>query len=167
MPFDEEEQTIENKKNIGLKAVSSQKSIFDKIPKKPTPEDFQKKVSSDQERSLSYKQRASELALQFKKIIEDKTLSQNKSVFSLEIEKETLTKMVELAIEINNDANEQEGMGSLSWITFLMKTALSQRDRINYLEYNLSLIEKKLDPSNLSAQILKELRNLDKEKKNE
>ena len=166
MPFDEEDDLDSNRK-IGLKKVSSQKSMFDEIPKKPTAEDFQKKVTATQEKSLNYKQRASELAIQFKKICEDKTLVQNKSVFASEIEKEVLSKMVELAIEINNDPNEQEGMGSLSWITLLMKVVLSQRERINVLEYNLSLLEKKLEPSYLSNQIIKELRNLDKEKKNE
>lgn len=166
MPFDEEDE-VQASKKIGLKKVSSQKSIFDNIPKKPTQEDFDKQVTVSQEKMMGHKQKAAELALQFKKLVEDKTLPQNKNVFAQEIEREILTKMVQLAIDINNDPNEQEGMGSLSWITLLLKTILSQRDRINKLEYTLSLLEKKMEPSALSAQILKELSALDKDKKNE
>lgn len=166
MPFDEDPDSDSSQK-IGLKKVSSQKSIFENLPKKPTPEDFEKKVAAVQEKAVGYKQRAAELALQFKKTVEDKTLAANKNVFAIEVEKEILTKMVQLAIEINNDPNEQEGMGSLSWITLLFKTVLSQRDRINNLEYMVSILEKKLEPAALSSQIVKELRSLDKEKKNE
>lgn len=165
MPFDEDEP-IESPQKVTLKKVSSQKSIFDNMPKKPTQEEFSQKVASNQEKMATYKQKASELALQFKKIIEDKTLSQNKNIFALEVEKEVLSKMVQLAVDINNDPNEQEGMGSLTWITLLFKTVLSQRDRINNLEYNLSILEKKLEPSALSLQITKQLQALDKEKKN-
>jgi hypothetical protein len=53
--------------------------------------------------------------------------------------------MIKLAVEINTDPNEQEGMGSLMWIVLLLKTCVSQRDRINKLEYSVSQLEKKLE----------------------
>lgn len=165
MPFEEDEQEIQPLRQTGLKNVSSQKSMFDKIPKKPTQEDFEKAVSTSQNRINNNKQKAAELALEFKKILEDKTLPQNKNIFSKEIEKEVLTKMVQLAVEINNDPDEAQGMGSLSWITLLLKIVLSQKDRINLLEYNLSLLDKKIELS--FERIMKELRSVDKEKKNE
>ena len=52
--------------------------------------------------------------------------------------------MVQLGIDINNDPNEQEGMGSMTWITLLLKICLSQKDRINQLEYSVSQMEKKI-----------------------
>jgi hypothetical protein len=165
MPFDQDEEFVDTNKKTGLKSVSSRKSIFDNIPKKPTQQDFQKKVESVQEKINSNKQKAADLALEFKKILEDKTLPQNKNVFSKEIEREVLTKMVQLAVDINNDPDEADGMGSLSWITLLLKIALAQRDRINTLEYNLHLLDKKID--NSFEKISKELKDLDKEKKNE
>lgn len=159
MPFDEDESSNEPVNRIGLKKPISPQSLSEKN-KKPSQEDFEKKVKEAQERNISYKQRASELALQFKKIMEDKTLVQNKSVFSSEIEREVLSKMVQLAIEINNDPNEQEGMGSLSWITLLFKTAISQRDKINNLDYTIFQLEKKVD------LIEKLLQSLDKKSSN-
>ncbi len=166
MPFDEEEEKDVAPK-IGLRNVSSQKSIFEKIPKKPTAEDFDKKVKEIQERSSGYKQRAADLAISFKKMMEDKTLVQNRSIFTNELEREILGKMIQLAVEINNDPNEQEGMGSLGWITLLFKTVLSQRDRINNLEYKIFHLEKKIDSDSFSEKIIKQLQAIDKKNVNE
>jgi hypothetical protein len=147
MPFDEEEDkpSVQSQK-IGLKKVSSQKSIFEAMPKKPSPEEFEQRVQQVQERSSSYKVRVSELALQFNKAMADKTLSQNRNMFQQEVELDLLRSMVKLAQEVNNDPDEKEGEGSLSWITVLLKTCFNQRDRINRLEYSLSQIEKKIEP---------------------
>lgn len=167
MPFEEDDSPIQAPNNQGLKQVSSKKSIFESLPKKPSPEDFEKKVKQTQETNSGYKKRAAELAISFKKILEDKTLSQNKNIFANEFERELLVKMIQLATEINNDPNEQEGMGSLGWIALLFKTVLAQRDRINNLEYNFSILEKKIEPAALSKAISKELQALDKTKNNE
>lgn len=161
MPFDEESEDLnEDKlKKSGIKNVSSQKSIFESLPKKKSSlEDFEKQVDRVQEKQSSYKSRAAELALQFKKASENKTLPKNKTIFSSEVERELLGKMAQLAIEINNDSSEQEGMGSLSWIMLLFKSLLSQRDRINTLEYEILQIK------NNSESILKESQVIDKKK---
>jgi hypothetical protein len=169
MPFDEDEvKPSTQSQKIGINKVSSQKSIFEEMPKKPTPEEFEKKVKQVQEKASSYQIRTSELAMQFNKAMVDKTLSQNKNMFQKEVELDLLRSMVKLAQEINNDANEKEAEGSLSWITVLLKTCFNQRDRINYLEYMISQIEKKLDPATVSALVSKELSQLlDKSKKSE
>lgn len=147
MPFDEDDndqQSVQSKK-LGLKNVSSQKSIFDAMPKKPTQDDLDRSVKRVQERASGYKAKAAELALHFNKSMADKTLPQNRSLFQQDAEKDLLKQMIELAVDINNDPNEQEGMGSLSWITLLLRTCFSQRDKINRLEYSMSLLEKKFD----------------------
>jgi hypothetical protein len=165
MPFDEEDDNDDGSANkkIGIKNASTKKSMFDSLPKKPNQQDFEKKVQATQQQMATYKQKASELAIQFKKTIDDKTLPENKNIFSLEIEKELLGKMVQLAAEINNDPNEQEGMGSLSWITLLLKTNFAQRDRINILEYKIFQLENKINLIS-SSEILKEKNALDKTK---
>jgi hypothetical protein len=154
--FDEDPRE-ERKQKVTLKNVSSQKSIIDAIPKKASPQQFQQQVHESQEKISSYKRRASELALQFNKTVMDKTLIENKNIFAQEMERELLQGMIQLAIEINNDSQEQEGMGSLSWITLLFKTCLSQRDRINQTEYKVFQLEKKLDSGMLTDYISKEI----------
>ena len=98
----------------------------------------------------------------------DKTLPQNRNILNAETERELMQNMIQLAIEINNDpAEENEGMGSLTWITLLLKTCLSQRDRLNEMEYAFSLLQKRLDSSALADFVNKEIsKALDKKKEN-
>lgn len=158
MPFDDEEAepSIQSQK-IGLKKVSGQKSVFDSMPKKPTSEQFHQNVKQVVEKNTGYKQKAAELATMFNKAMVDKTLVQNRNILANDAERELLQRMVQLAIDINNDSNEKEGMGSLSWITLLLKTSFAQRDKINQLEYSLFQIEKKIDTGNLSNLIKKQI----------
>lgn len=146
MPFDEEEDvpTIQSQK-IGLKNVSSQKSIFDSMPKKPSQEDLNTKVIKIQERASAYKIKMAELGVQFRKLMADKTLLDNKNIFQKELEVEVLKNMIKLAQEINSDFKELEGDGSVNLIALIFGTCLGQRDRINNLEYMVSELKKKFD----------------------
>jgi len=172
MPFDDDDedtnqQSIQSQK-IGLKNVSTQKSIFDSMPKKPSQEDLNRKVNVIQERASHYKAQAADLASKFNKAMADKKLAQNRNMFEVSLEKELLVQMVQLAIDINLDPIEKEGMGSLSWIVLLLKTCFSQRDKINLLEYQVAQLTEKIDPKNLSDLVSKEIENaLDKLKKSE
>lgn len=168
MPFEEDEADLPIAK-VGLKNISSKKSMFDDLPKKPTQKDLDKKVQAIEDKDMSYKQRASELAIKFRKLYEDKTLPMNRGPFAGDLEKEVLSDMISLAIEINNDPEEQnEGMGSLSWITFLFKICLAQRDRLNKLEYSVLQMEKNYSAPNLLDLVKKEIsKALDMQKNGE
>lgn len=166
-PFDEEPKGPRENK-VTLKNVSSQKSMFEGMPKKQTSQEFQQQVHSSQERASSYKVRASELATQFAKMMADKTLPQNKNVIALDIRRELLQTMVQLAKDINNDPLEEEGDGSLIWIIVLFNTCFDQRDRINQLEFAQTQLNQKLDGSAFTDFITKEInRVLDKKKVSE
>jgi len=145
MPFDEDEEEFkpsERSKKIGIKNVSSESSIFDSMPKRKLDPNFKEKVENIQEKKYVYKDRGAFLTAKFQKIIHDKTLPQNKSIFQKDAEKELFKDMIQLAIDINNDDNESEGMGSLGWIALLMQTTLHLKDRANHLEYELAEIKK-------------------------
>lgn len=147
-----EEQPSEQSKKIGLKKVSAQQSIFDSMPKKQSPGEFQEQVQQVQERASSFKVKVAQYAAEFNKTMTDKTLSQNKNQFQKEIELELLRDMVRVAQEVNEHPLEREGEGSLGWITVLLKTCFNQRDRMNYLEYKLSLFEKKFAELDVSKK---------------
>lgn len=142
MPFDEEPDDTLPKKNIGLKKVSSQKSMFESLPKKTSPEEFERRVAQVQEKAVGYKRELAELTQKFIGLINDKTLKQNKTVLNIDYEKEVISDMVRLASTIDNDPNEQEGMGSLGLTAILLKIVLSQRNRINQLEYSIEQLVK-------------------------
>jgi len=145
MPFDEDEvKPSKQSEKIGLKGkVSGQKSVFDGQPKKTSPAEFNEQVKEVTQRETGYKQRASDLAIQFNRAMADKTLTTNKNVFGNDAEQELLLNMVRLAQEVNADSREREGEGSLSWIILLLKTCFTQRDRVNQLEFSLFQNEKK------------------------
>jgi hypothetical protein len=169
MPFDDDEtKPSKQSQKIGLKKVAGQKSVFDDMPKKPTHEQFQEKVKEAADRNSGYKQKAAELATMFNKAMTDKTLPENKNILYNDTERELLQKMVQLAIDINNDPNEQEGMGSLSWITLLLKTCFAQRDKINVLDHAIFQLQKRTDPAILLDLVRKEITaSLDKKKTSE
>ena len=145
MPFDQDEtKPSAQSKKIGVKSVSSQKSIFDNMPKKPTQGQLEAKVAQVQETASVYKTEADALARQFINAIKDKTLVENKNQFQKDVEVELLRNMANLAQKIDNDEVEMAGMGSLAWIVLLFRTCFNQRDRANALEYRLLQLEKKM-----------------------
>lgn len=153
---------------IGVKKPAGQQPMFEAKPRRQTPQEFQQRVQEVEDNKAGYKSRAADLFLQFKKAMADKTLPQNRNILNAETERELMQNMIQLAIEINNDpAEENEGMGSLTWITLLLKTCLSQRDRLNEMEYAFSLLQKRLDSSALADFVNKEIsKALDKKKEN-
>lgn len=166
-PFDEEPRDQRESK-VKLKNVSSQPSMFDGKPKKPTAQESQRQVQEAQEKSSSYKRRASDLSVQFARMMADKTLPENKNIFANEAKRELMQNMVQLAKDINNDDLEAEGDGSLIWIIVLFNTCFDQRDRINKLEYILTQISKKVDSTAIIDLISKEItKALDNKKNNE
>jgi hypothetical protein len=159
MPFDEEDQEeTHSPSRDGLKKVSSQPSLFDKMPKKPTQADLDLKVQQIQERTTGYKLKVSEFAIGFNKAIKDKTLRQNKNIIQRDMEKELIDEMIKFAFQVNEDPAEQEGAGSVSLIMLLLQAIMFQRDRINELEYNQVQAQKKMDA------MAKETQGLDKPK---
>ena len=167
MPFDEEdnEQPSLHSQKIGLKKVSTQQSIFDSMPKKPTQDDLNQNVRRLQDRATAAKRKAADLAVKYHTMMADKTLPQNKYQFQKELEIELLKDMVSFATGVNGDPNEKEGEGSMSLIALMLKNSISQRDKINNLEYTVSQLEKKTDSKFLSDLISKEItKTLDNKK---
>ena len=140
MPF-EDEEVVPNKT---LKQVSSQKSMFDSVPKKPSAEEFNNKVKSIEDHLAKNKLLTQSLMSQYNNLLNDKTLVQNKNPFQKEFEKEVLAKMVKHACDFNNDLNEDDGIGSVIWISQLFNVTLFQRNKLNQLEYDVAQLKKAL-----------------------
>lgn len=152
----------------GVKTQPGQKSMFDNRPRRQTQQEFQQKVQQSQDKLVGYNKRAAELYMQFQRAIADKTLAQNRNMFAADTEREMLQNLLQLAAEINEDPNEQESGGSLTLVILLLKTVLSQRDRINELEYAIVTLQKKTDTPALAELVNKEIsKALDKKKGNE
>lgn len=124
--------------------LNNNKSKLAQAAKEQEAEKYQFEQQADAfiENHEARKNNSLALAIQFMGALKDKTLSQNRGIIAEDVEKEMRTKLVGLAIDINNDPNEEdEGMGSVALINLLMKAVFYQRDRINELEYKLTKIE--------------------------
>lgn len=124
--------------------IDNKKSMFASLPKKQNPAEFQKQVQETQEQVMEYESEAAQLAVLFQKLLEDKVLPENKSSINIESERDLISKIVDIAIKLNNDGEELEGMGSVGISLMLFKAVLYQKDKINRLEYNLVQAEKKI-----------------------
>jgi hypothetical protein len=144
---------IISKKKVELK-ISNKGSMTEALPKKPSLEDFEQKAAEVNDTLNSYGIRASDLAFRFKRALDDKTLTQHKNPFQQAAESELLNGLVQLSIDINTDEHEIEGMGSVGLSALLLKTALIQRNKINELEYKISLQEKKIQDLNVQISLL-------------
>lgn len=144
MPFDDSKPP-QNTPKVGLKLQNSN-SMFANVVKKPTQQELHNNVQQMQEKSQGYKERAADLALQFRKMLDDKTLLQNKNVFLIDLEREVLLKIAHLTSEMNLDEEEDDGsgVGSIGMITLLLRCLLIQRDKINELDYSLNQLNLKL-----------------------
>jgi hypothetical protein len=141
MPFDEEKEDISQNRKIGLKQ-QPQKSIFDNIPKKPPVEEFNSKVKESYKTNLSNKDKIQKSIEKFVFFLKDKTLEENKTIFQKSSEKDVLIELLQSAMDLNQDENEQPGTGTLTLASTLIKVCLHQKDRINSLEYRLENLEK-------------------------
>lgn len=145
MPFDDEDQKPSpSKPRVGLK-LNNANSMFAKDEKKPSKVESEKSAREAVNRSQQYKERAAELVNQFVKILNDKTLENNKNIFSKDLEGEVINKFIQLAIDINLDEDEDDGMGSVGLINLLLKCLLMQRDKINNLDFVINQLKNKVD----------------------
>lgn len=161
-PFDDDDDSGSGKPKPGLK-VNNKNSMFSSLPKKPDPAAFQQQVKESQEKIMGYELEASQLAAMFQKLLDDRTLPENKNQLSLEAERELIGKIVDIAVKLNNDENEQEGMGSVGASILLFRAALLHKDKINRLEYTLAQAEKRI--KSLEEKI--KLSDVDSKKTNE
>lgn len=138
--FESDSEEIEPAtKNVKL---DSKKSRFARQAE--TKQNFENKVTEVHDKMMGRQQLIFELGKQFLDLLKDKTLAENKGPMQQSLEKEVIGKLTQFAMEVNNDDNEGEGMGSISMIVLLFKSMLIVRDNYNRVEYKIEQLEKQL-----------------------
>lgn len=136
------DESNRKRRGAGLKINNNKSSI--EAPSTEIADNFKQKAAETFNKIESYKQRMWELSGRFKSILEDKTLPENKTILSKNLDKEILEKLITLASEMNTDQTQPEGFGSATIEMLLMKMLLLQNDKINTLSYQLSQLEKQV-----------------------
>lgn len=144
MPFDDDSDDSEDIKvparRIGIKKKNVQ-------PQSNTAEvkaNFEQQADKQFSKIEDYKQQMWDLSVKYKSFIESKVLPENKGPIAANLEKEVLDKLVHLAIEMNEDETQPEGVGSTALCMLLMKCMLLQRDAISSLQFKIDQLEKKI-----------------------
>src|SRR5271165_5787681 len=141
MTFDDDKK-VEPNRRPGLK-IKNDNSMFANQPKKPTKQEFDMVVKKAQSLDQEFKERAADLAINFRKILEDKTLIENKNLMSIDLEREIIGNLAQLAVDMNNNENEEkDGMGGVGLSSLLFRCMLIQRDKINSLDYSINQLNK-------------------------
>jgi len=127
--------------------------IKEKKLKQQHKEKFEENVDKAMESDAEKKKKGVILFSNFFNMCNDKVLNRNKTELQRSFEKETNAKMVEFALDLNNDPlEENDGLGSVVLSQAILRVLVSQRDRINDLEYEL--LEAKKDRSRIDQEIL-------------
>ncbi len=134
------DEEAEGARNSGLKLKPSRSKLVQRQAK----QDFEEQVKDTHKRLEGHLKIAYELGTEFTKIMADTRLAENIGPYERSFEKEILRKLINYAITINSDPHEQEGMGSVSIITLLLKTMFNMRDKMNESSYNNHLLERRI-----------------------
>ncbi len=133
----EDELDKEHTKKVKL---DPKKSRFSK--KKNNKEEFEQRAKETNQKLQGHLVEAFELGKQYKELLEDKTISDNKTFLTENREKEIISKLINYAVKVNTDQNELEGMGSVALLTLLLKCVIRMRDRYNDIEYKYHILER-------------------------
>lgn len=120
--------------------LDASKSMFAK--KSKTKESFQQRAIETSGKLQNNLTEAFDLGKQYRDLLEDKTIPENKKFLDESREKEIIGQLISYAIKVNIDEDEHEGMGSVALLTLMMKCVLKMRDRYNDIEYKYHMLEK-------------------------
>jgi hypothetical protein len=137
---DDEDSNLKN----GLKDdILKRKSRFSSNDKKiPSKVQFDESVKSSRVNDNSIIASIAGLTSRYKGYILDKTLTNNKNPLTKEEESETIKALCDVGLNLNEDQNQREGIGSIGLNSLLLKSVLTQRDKINELSYEIHNLKK-------------------------
>lgn len=95
------------------------------------------------------------------RMIDDKTLSRNRGSIANDVEREIRERVIQLALDLNNDENEEDnGKGAVVVLIAVTKVLTKYRDRLNDLEFEVQKMGKEI--SKLSSQLAQQTSNATK-----
>ena len=138
--FQDDVEEVKVKENQGLK-LSSERSRFSKQdPKGPSEEEFKKEVREYKQRDMDVKLRIADLTNKYKGILMDRTVDDNKSPIQKDLEASVVSELVQVGLQLDNDQDQPEGVGSIGLCNLLLQVNLLQRNTINKISYDVAVL---------------------------
>lgn len=138
---DSDEAALEQLSRRGGSKLAAKSQFAKKTDQK---ESFEDQANAAYQSIQSRKQRATDLVLQFSKIIKDTTLETNKGPIDKSIEAECYRNLLGIAEELNNDVSEKEGSGSIALVALLLKTTFHFRNSNNEISFEIAKLNKQV-----------------------
>jgi hypothetical protein len=140
------------------------KSSIQREQEEKEREEYKAKFEENADKTVQYHNEKSSKAIKiisvYLKMIEDKTLAKNRGSIANDVERENRQNIIQLAIDMNNDENEEDnGKGSIVVLSAVTKILLMQRDRLNELEFEVEQLKREL--KKLSSQPKQQTFNAD------
>lgn len=137
----EEEQEVSQTYSNNLKIDNKKSQIKTELPPIDIKQNAYKIINDNEEQ----KRIAWDLTSRLLGLFKDKTLNENKDTKIRDEELKILSDFTEFARIINTAPNEEDSLGSISFIIALARCMLIQRDTINELHRDLFLVRKELE----------------------
>lgn len=121
-------------------------------------EEYQSRFEENADKTVQYHdekgKKAIDIISRYLKMTEDRTLSRNRGTIANDVEREIRQQLIQLALDMNNDENEEDnGKGSVVALSAVTKVLLIYRDRLNDVEYELQQLKREVNKlSSLSAE---------------
>lgn len=122
--------------------LDSSKSMFKKMENENVKPSLNEAAQQHSDGHIESMNKAVQLTKKFVKVLEDKTLIQNKGPVELSFEKELINKLINFAIEMNSEHADKSGIGSIGLITLLFNCLLKLRNHVNESEYTIFELNK-------------------------
>ena len=160
--FQDADKEVVATRGVKIKNKSAEKVESEKRER----EEYKRKFEERAEKTVQYHNDQSNKAVdcisRFLKLAEDKTLPQNRGGIALDVEREIRQDLIQLALDLNNDENEEDnGKGSVVVLSVVSKIILMYRDRLNQLEYELQQVKNELKRRDVSSRPVKQASDAD------
>lgn len=139
-----DDEDLKENANQGLK-LSAKKSRFAKKedePRPPTQEEFEQQVKKFKAKDINQRNKIAQLSSQYKGIILDKTHEDNKSPIQKDLEASIIKELTGIGLQLNNDQDQPEGIGSIGLCNLLLQANILQRDAINRMGYDIARLNR-------------------------
>src|SRR5258708_26896525 len=123
-PFQDAEEIEKKASNVKLESSKSRFSPRS-AEKQASADNLYDKVSEFKEHEKKVAQEIMELSKTYMGFIRNKVVRENKSPIEDDLEKETVKKLIQISMELNNDDTQPEGIGSLGLINLLFRSVIA------------------------------------------
>jgi hypothetical protein len=119
-------------------------------------EEYKARFEENAEKTIKYHDekgnKAVEVISRYLRMTEDKTLVINRGSIANDVEREIRQDLIQLALDMNNDENEEDnGKGSVVVLSAVTKILMRYRDRLNDLEFEMQTLKRELNKLSIQS----------------